>query len=147
MGRLTRAPELRHTASNTAVTTFTLAVDRGGKKSDSAQQTADFIDVVTWEAKAEFAAKWFNKGQLVAVVGRLQTRKWQDKEGNNRTAFEVIADELHFAESRAKEAEPPVQPSYAGAPVSVTPLPSFNGAVPLTPPGVEELSDDTELPF
>lgn len=149
MGRLTRDPELRHTASNTPVTTFTLAVDRGGKKND-AQQTADFIDIVAWEAKAEFAAKYFRKGQLVAVCGRLQSRKWQDNNGNNRTSVEVIANELHFAEPKnATQAANPVQaPQRAAQPVSaVEPI-----VLPLNPyddySGFTELaSSNEELPF
>lgn len=101
MGRLTRDPELRHTQNNTPVTTFTLAVDRGGRRSsDPNQQTADFIDIVAWQATAEFVSKWFRKGQLVAVCGRIQTRKWTDNEGKNRTATEVIAEEVHFAEPK-----------------------------------------------
>ena len=101
MGRLTRDPELRHTPSNTPVTTFTLAVDRGGKRTgDPNQQTADFIDIVAWNQTAEFVVKYFRKGQLVAVAGRIQTRKWTDNENKSRTAFEIIADEVHFAEPK-----------------------------------------------
>jgi len=101
MGRLTRDPELRHTQNNTPVTSFTLAVDRGGRRSsDPNAQTADFIDIVAWNATADFVCKWFRKGQLVAVVGRIQTRKWTDNEGKPRTAFEVVADEVHFAEPK-----------------------------------------------
>lgn len=99
MGRLTRDPELRHTANNTPVTTFSLAVNRP-QRSEDGQQTADYIDIVAWQSRAEFAAKYFRKGQLVAVCGKLQSRKWQDTNGNTRTAFEVVADELHFAESK-----------------------------------------------
>ncbi|MBQ2427751.1 MAG: single-stranded DNA-binding protein [Ruminococcus sp.] len=151
MGRLTRDPDLRHTASNTPVTTFTLAVDRGVKRTnDPAQQTTDFIDIVAWEAKAEFAAKYFRKGQLVAVCGRLQSRKWQDNNGNNRTSIEVIANELHFAESKnATQAATPVQaPQRAAQPVpAVEPI--------VLPPdqyddysGFTELGSSTEeLPF
>ncbi|HHX72725.1 MAG TPA: single-stranded DNA-binding protein [Clostridiales bacterium] len=101
MGRLTRDPELRHTQNNTPVTSFTLAVDRGVRKSDNPNvPTADFIDIVAWNHTAEFVSKWFFKGLLVAVVGRIQTRKWTDNEGRTRVAFEVVADEVHFAEPK-----------------------------------------------
>ena len=98
MGRLVRDPELRHTQSNLAVTSFTLAVDRDVKK--EGQRDTDFIDCVSWDKKAEFVSKYFHKGQLVAVVGKLQTRKWKDNEGKTRVAFEVVADEVHFAEGK-----------------------------------------------
>ena len=95
MGRLTSDPELRHTQSNTPVTSFTLAVDRSYK-----DKQTDFIDVVAWRSTAEFAFKYFRKGQLVAVVGSIQTRTWEDKQGNKRKAVEVVADEVHFAEAK-----------------------------------------------
>jgi len=100
MGRLTRDPELRHTQNNTPVTSFTLAVDRGKRSNAPNAQTVDFIDIVAWQTTAEFVAKWFRKGLLVAVVGRIQSRKWTDNEGKSRTAIEVVADEVHFAESK-----------------------------------------------
>jgi len=99
MGRLTADPELRHTTANIAVTTFTLAVDRSYVKSGEERKT-DFIDVVCWRATADFVTKYFKKGQLVAVQGAVQTRSYTDKEGNKRKAFEVVADNVHFAESK-----------------------------------------------
>lgn len=149
MGRLTRDPELRHTASNTPVTSFTLAVDRGTKK--EGQQNTDFIDIVAWESRADFAAKWFRKGQLVAVCGKLQTRKWQDNNGNNRTSYEVVADELHFAESKQQtqtQTQPSTAPYSPPQPVPIeTPI--------VVPPDQyevyggfrEDLSASDELPF
>ena len=104
MGRLTRDPELRHTQSNIPVASFTLAVDRGYKRDNDAVN-ADFVNIVAWRGTAEFVAKWFTKGQLVAVSGRLQTRNWTDANGNNRTATEVVADEAFFAESKQKKTE------------------------------------------
>ena len=95
MGRLTSDPELRHTQSNTPVTSFTLAVDRSYK-----DKQTDFIDVVAWRSTAEFAFKYFRKGQLVAVVGSIQTRTWEDKQGSKRKSVEVVADEVHFAEPK-----------------------------------------------
>lgn len=141
MGRLTRDPELRHTSSNTPVTTFTLAVDRGRKSEDPKAQTADFIDIVVWDAKADFAAKWFRKGLLVAVCGRLQSRRWQDNEGRSRVAIELIADELHFAESK-KEASggefhaPAPVPAYSAASADSIPQCYF-----------PELPGDETVPF
>lgn len=103
MGRLTKEPELRTTQSGISVASFTLAVDRGFKK--EGEQSADFINIVAWRGTAEFVSKWFTKGQLVAVSGRLQTRNYKDRDGNNRTATEVVADEVFFAESKQKKAQ------------------------------------------
>lgn len=102
LGRLTKEPELRHTQNDIPVASFTLAVDRGYSK-DKQQQTTDFINIVAWRGKAEFVSKWFSKGQLVAVSGRLQARMYKDRDGNNRVAVEVVADEVFFAESKKKE--------------------------------------------
>ena len=102
LGRLTKDPELRTTQSGVAVASFTLAVDRGFKRDEA--QSADFINIVAWRGTAEFVSKWFSKGQLVAVSGRLQTRSYKDRDGNNRTATEVVADEAFFAESKKDKA-------------------------------------------
>lgn len=99
MGRLTADPELKRTQSNTAVTSFSLAVNRSFSKQGAEKET-DFIDVVAWSSTAEFVTKWFKKGQLVAVCGRIQTRTWEDKQGNKRKSTEVIAEEVHFAEAK-----------------------------------------------
>jgi single-strand DNA-binding protein len=101
MGRLTRDPELRHTQTGTAVTSFTLAVDRPFSK-DGEKQT-DFIDIVCWRQTAEFVAKYFSKGMMAAVTGRLQIRDYTDKEGNKRKAAEVIAENVYFTESKKKD--------------------------------------------
>ena len=101
MGRLTRDPELRATAADVSVAAFTLAVDRGySRRDNSPQQTADFINIVAWRSTAEFVCRWFTKGQLVAVSGRLQVRNYEDREGNKRTVTEVVADEVFFAEKK-----------------------------------------------
>ena len=100
IGRLTKDPELRHTQSDVPVASFTLAVDRGYKKEE-----VDFINIVAWRGTAEFVSKWFTKGQLVAVSGRLQVRSYEDRDGNKRTATEVVADEAFFAESKRNNAE------------------------------------------
>ena len=99
MGRLVANPELRHTQNGLSVTSFTLAVDRSYVRAGE-EKVTDFIDIVAWRSSADFAAKWFSKGQLVAVDGSLQTRTYQDKNGINRKVYEVIADKLHFAEKR-----------------------------------------------
>ena len=99
MGRLTRDPELRRTQSGTAVTSFSLAVDRD-YKSQSGEKETDFIDVVAWRSTAEFVSKYFTKGRMAVVEGRLQIRDWKDKEGNNRRSAEVVADNVYFGDSR-----------------------------------------------
>ncbi|GHU93072.1 single-stranded DNA-binding protein [Clostridia bacterium] len=106
MGRLTRDPELRRTQNGTSVTSFSLAVDR--PKPKEGESHTDFIDVVAWRTTAEFAEKYFRKGQLVAVEGRIQVRPYKDKEGNNRKAVEVVADRVHFAESKKNADNSPV---------------------------------------
>ncbi len=99
MGRLTADPELRHTPNDVAVTTFTVAVNRSYVKQGSERQ-ADFIDVVAWRNTAEFVCRYFKKGQMIAVTGSIQTRTYQDREGKNRKAVEVVADNVYFTESR-----------------------------------------------
>ena len=100
MGRLTRDPELRHTQSNTPVASFTVAVDRDFSGRDGGEKQTDFIDCVAWRQTGEFVSKYFRKGSMIVVSGRLQSRKWQDREGNNRTNWEVNADNVYFGESR-----------------------------------------------
>nr|DAU49934.1 MAG TPA: Single strand binding protein [Caudoviricetes sp.] len=99
MGRLTRDPELRTTNSGTSVASFSLAVDRNYKGADGEKET-DFIDCVAWRQTGEFAAKYFAKGRMAVVEGRLQIRPWTDKEGNNRRSAEVIVDNMYFGDSK-----------------------------------------------
>lgn len=99
MGRLTRDPELRRTQSGTAVTSFTMAVDRDFK-SQSGEKETDFIDVVAWRSTAEFVAKYFTKGRMAVVEGRLQIRDWTDKDGNKRRNAEVLADNIYFGDAK-----------------------------------------------
>lgn len=106
MGRLVRDPELRRTGSGTAVASFALAVDRDFTAKDSTERETDFIDIVCWRSTAEFAAKYFTKGQMAAVSGRLQIRSWQDEDGNKRRSAEVVADNLYFAGSKPGEGRP-----------------------------------------
>lgn len=99
MGRLTMDPELRRTQSGTAVTSFTMAVDRDFK-SQSGEKETDFIDVVAWRSTAEFVAKYFTKGRMAVVEGRLQIRDWTDKDGNKRRNAEVLADNIYFGDAK-----------------------------------------------
>ena len=102
MGRLTRDPELRRTGSGTAVTSFSLACDRDFK-SQSGEKETDFIEVVAWKNTAEFVSKYFSKGRMAVVEGRLQIRDWTDKAGNKRITAEIVADNVYFADSKRSE--------------------------------------------
>lgn len=99
MGRLVADPELKHTPNDIAVTTFTLAVDRSYAPAGSERQT-DFIDVVAWRQTAEFVCRYFSKGRMMAVSGPIQTRRYEDKQGNKRKAFEIVANDVSFADSK-----------------------------------------------
>jgi len=131
MGRLTKDPELRYTSgNNTAVASFTLAVNRRMVK--EGQQQADFINVVAWTKTAEFVGKYFTKGMQVAVVGRLQTRTWDDSEGKRHYITEVVADETYFADSKRSSNQENKSESYE-------PPGSGDGFYPM--------DEDDELPF
>lgn len=100
MGRLTRDPELRRTGSGTAVASFTLAVDRDFSGKDGGEKETDFVDCVAWRQTGEFVSKYFSKGRMAVVTGRLQIRGWTDKDGNKRRTAEVIADSVYFGDSK-----------------------------------------------
>jgi len=102
MGRLTRDPELRQTNSGTPVTSFTVAVDRRGK-----EKATDFLDCVAWNDKAEFVHKYFGKGRMILVAGRLQIRDWTDKEGNKRRTAEIVANDVYFCGDRQQRGTEP----------------------------------------
>lgn len=104
MGRLTADPELKHTPSNIAVTSFTLAVNRSYAKAGTERQ-ADFIDIVAWRGTAEFVCKYFKKGSMMAVDGSIQTRSYTDSQGVKRKAFEIVADNVNFCDSKASSAD------------------------------------------
>ena len=149
MGRLTREPDLRHTQSGTAVASFTLAVDRDFKDKQTGEKAADFIDIIAWRQTAEFVSRFFTKGRMAVVDGRLQIRDWTDKEGNKRRSAEVIADNVYFGDSK-RDAEgggyapPPVGGGYTA------PAASAGGYSAPADGGDQfaELSDDDgELPF
>ncbi|MCI7000488.1 MAG: single-stranded DNA-binding protein [Clostridiales bacterium] len=137
MGRLTRDPELRRTASSTAVAGFTLAVDRDFK-SQNGEKSTDFIDVVAWRNTAEFVAKYFTKGRMAVVEGRLQIRDWKDKDGNNRRSAEVVAENVYFGDSKRD-----------GAPAGDYAAPMGGYAAPVsTTSSFSEIEDeDGDLPF
>ena len=102
MGRLTRDPELRRTGSGIAVASFTLAVDRDYKP-DGGERECDFIDCVAWRQTGEFVSKYFSKGRIAVVDGRLQIRSWTDKDGNKRRSAEVVADSVYFGDSKKEQ--------------------------------------------
>ena len=100
MGRLVRDPELRYTQSQTPVVSFRIAVDRDYSGRDGGERQADFIDIVAWRQTAEFVSKYFQKGRMIVVSGRLQMRDWTDRDNNKRTSAEVVADNVYFGDSR-----------------------------------------------
>lgn len=115
MGRLTRDPELRRTASGLAVASFSVAVDRDFPNKQTGEKETDFINCIAWRQKGEFVSKYFSKGSMIVVSGRLQMRKWVDDSGNNRTTAEIVVDDLYFGESKKKEEQKPVESSgYSG---------------------------------
>ena len=143
MGRLTRDPELRRTQSGTAVTSFSIACDRDFK-SQSGEKETDFIDIVAWRGTAEFVSKYFTKGRMAIVEGRLQIRDWTDNNGGKRRSAEVVADNIYFGDSKRDSA-----PGDYGAPPAYG-APVGRGA----PAPMESRSDfaeigeeDGELPF
>ena len=135
MGRLTIDPELRRTGSGTAVTSFSMACDRDFK-SQSGDKETDFIEVVAWKNTAEFVSKYFSKGRMAVVEGRLQIRDWTDKAGNKRTTAEVVADNVYFADSKRSESNDTQRENFN----------ALSGR--LSDDFVAALNDDTsELPF
>ena len=111
MGRLTRDPELRRTGSGVAVASFTVAVDRDFASKDSGEKETDFIDCVAWRQTGEFVSKYFNKGSMAVVSGRLQIRGWNDKDGNKRKTAEIVVDNAYFGDSK------PAAPAQNFAPI------------------------------
>ena len=148
MGRLTRDPELRYTQSQLPVVSFSLAVDRDFGGRDGGERQTDFIDIVAWRNTAEFVSKYFTKGSMAVVSGRLQIRDWTDREGNKRRSAEVVADNVYFGESKRSREENSSGAQRGGSDsyASRGSYQSFDNA-----PGASafsELSDtDGELPF
>ena len=124
MGRLTRDPELRHTQTGTAVASFSLAVDRDFKDKATGDRTTDFIDVVAWRQTGEFVSRYFTKGRMAVVEGRLQIRDWTDKDGNKRRSAEVVADNVYFGDSkRDAESAGPYSGGYSAPSGGRSPAP------------------------
>ena len=108
-GRLTADPELKNTPNGVPVTSFSIAVNRNYRAGE--EQQTDFINIVAWRQRAEFITKYFTKGSMIGIEGSIQTRRYQDKNGNNRTAFEVVANNVQFVESKRDGSAPPAMPS------------------------------------
>lgn len=139
MGRLTKDPELRRTGSGIPVASFTLAVDRDFSDKQSGEKETDFIEVVAWRNTAEFVSKYFTKGRMAVVSGRLQVRKWKNKEGENRYTTEVVAENVYFGDSKKETSG---GESYGGNYGQVS------GGYPATGSDFAPIEDeDTELPF
>ena len=149
MGRLTRDPELRRTGTGLAVTSFCVAVDRDWPNKDTGEKETDFINCVAWRQTGEFVSKWFTKGSMIVVSGRLQMRKWTDTDGNNRATYEIVADNVYFGESKKDKSE---SASTAPGPYTTTQNsysgPWMYGGVK---PAVSDFAmlddDDAQLPF
>ncbi len=142
MGRFTRDPELRHTQSGHPVASFTLAVERDFSSRDGGERATDFIDCVAWRNTGEFVSKYFTKGQMAAVSGRLQIREWTDRDGNKRRSAEIVADSVYFADSKkTREGSGDYSQNSRSA------APAFND-IPVSESDFSELDDgDGELPF
>ena len=141
MGRLTRDPELRRTGSGTAVTSFSLAVDRDYKSQNGEKET-DFIDIVAWRSTAEFVSKYFSKGRMAVVEGRLQIRDWTDNNGNKRRNAEVVADNVYFGDSKRDSGNDyNSAPAYGSAPAGGYSAPAGHSDF------AEISEEDGELPF
>lgn len=142
MGRLTRDPELRRTSSDIAVASFTVAVDRDFGGRDGGEKETDFIDCVAWRQTGEFVSKYFSKGSMIVVDGRLQIRSWSDRSGNKRRSSEVVADNVYFGESKQSSDR-----NYGGNSYNSAPAPSYGG---YTDPGKDFAlleDEDTKIPF
>lgn len=141
MGRLVRDPELRHTQSGTPVASFTLAVDRDFTPKDAEKET-DFIDFIAWRGTAEFVSKYFSKGRMAVVAGRIQVRNWKDRDDKTRKAVEIVAENVYFGDSKKDGDSSPYR----------APAPQAGGGTsyqqPISGSQFEELEDDDgELPF
>ena len=156
MGRLTRDPELRRTQTGTPVASFSLAVDRDFKDKATGERSTDFIDVVAWRQTAEFVSRYFTKGRMAVVEGRLQIRDWTDKDGNKRRSAEVVADQVYFGDSKRDAAGDnsgySPAPSYGySAPAAPASGSSHGYATPAAPAPASDFSmiedDDSQLPF
>ena len=144
MGRLTRDPELRRTGSGVAVTSFTVAVDRDFGNRENGERETDFIDCVAWRQTGEFVSKYFAKGRMAVVSGRLQIRNWTDKDGNKRRTAEVVADNVYFGDSK-RDGDAPAASGFSA------PAAGSFGGYSAPNPGASDFTmlsdDDAQLPF
>lgn len=136
-GRMVADPELRHTPNGVAIASFRLAVDRDFKDRDTGEKKADFINVVAWRQTGEFVSRFFSKGRMAIVEGRLQIRDYTDRDGNKRTIAEVVADNVYFGDSKRSDGD-------SGH--TYQPGQQSSGTYP-EPGELAEVSDDGELPF
>ena len=151
MGRLVRDPELRRTGSGIAVASFTVAVDRDFGGRDGGEKETDFIDCVAWRQTGEFVSKYFTKGRMIVVSGRLQIRSWNDKDGNKRRTAEVVADNCYFGDSkRESDGGSAYGGNTYGGNAYGAPAPSYGGySAPAAPASDFAMldDDDAQLPF
>ena len=150
MGRLTRDPELRRTGTGVAVASFTVAVDRDFGGRDGGEKETDFIDCVAWRQTGEFVSKYFTKGRMIVVSGRLQIRSWTDKDGNKRRTAEVVADNCYFGDSKRDEGGSSYGGNTYGGNAYGAPAPSYGGySAPAAPASDFAMldDDDAQLPF
>ena len=140
MGRLTRDVELRRTGGGTAVASFTVAVDRDFGGRDGGEKETDFIDCVAWRQTGEFVSKYFSKGSMIVVSGRLQIRSWNDKDGNKRRSAEIVADNVYFGDSKKDEGN--TSSGYTG----FIPNDKLSGNTPVQD-FAQLTDDDAQLPF
>ncbi len=148
MGRLVRDPELRRTGTGIAVASFRVAVDRDFQSKDGGERKADFIDCVAWRQTGEFISKYFTKGRMIVVDGRLEMRDWTDKDGNKRTSAEIVVANAYFGDSK-RDGEGNGASAYGGSSYSA-PAPSFGGySAPAAPASDFAMldDDDAQLPF
>ena len=143
MGRLTRDPELRRTCTGIAVASFTVAVDRDFADKQSGQKETDFLDCVAWRQTGEFVSKYFTKGRMIVVSGRLQIRSWNDKDGNKRRSAEIVADNCYFGDSKNDSAAQ----SASSYPATEAALQGFGVSSAQTSDFAMLTDDDSQLPF
>lgn len=140
MGRLTRDPELRQVKTGVSVVSFAIAVDRGYTPKDGGERQTDFIEIEAWRNTAEFVSKYFTKGQMVALTGRMQIDAWEDKEGNKRRSAKVVADQVYFTESKKSR--------DASLGNTTSKKDDIDTTAPVEPSDFAELDmDDGDLPF
>ncbi len=144
-GRLTGDPELKQTTSGVSVTNFSIAINRrfSSRNGENAEQQTDFINVVAWRQTAEFITKFFRKGSAICLTGSIQTRAWQDTQGQKRYATEVVVDEAMFVDSRSESG---AQQGGSYVPDAYAQTPSFSSNAAKAP-NFEELNTDDDLPF